>query len=370
MKLLHITSAFPPSIGGVETFVADLSAWQAANGVFATVVAGSTDGDAREEHHNGVPLHRLPFVDVLGRQDLGDIMALRRRLASFVASQAPDVIHLHPVAAEMIFMRDVAKAAAVPVVTTLHVDIAWQPAAYQTNLRGLLARSDRIVAVSRPMLENAAQTFPDLAGQLRLVENGMPWRDPSADQAEPAHFLYLGRLAGEKGVDIALRAVALLTDRIPALHLTIAGDGPERAALEALTEALGLGERVSFLGQVGRDRISTLMARHVALLVPSRWEEPFGLVAIEAAMAGRPAIVSISGALPILVEHGVTGLHVERDDPEALADAMIGLVQAPARAALMGRAAAGQAATKWSIARCGEAYGRIYAEAIGAKPGA
>lgn len=363
MKVLHIAPSFPPAIGGVETFVADLASWQAASGVAVAVVAGTTDVGERDEHHNGLPVHRLPFVDTLGRRDLGSLVDLRHRLTAIADGYAPDLIHLHPVAAEMIFMRDLARTTRVPVVATLHVDIAWQPAIYRTNLLSLLARAHAVAAVSRPLLGDAIEAFPTQAQKLHLVENGLARQGRSEIEAEPAHFLYLGRLVTEKGVDIALRALARLSDRAPAVRLTIAGDGPDRAMLEDLAETLGLGGRVSFLGQIDRGHVPELMARHMALLVPSRWREPFGLVVLEAAMAGRPAIVSATGALPDLVVHGVTGLHVEPENPEVLANAMAHLAQAQEQAHRMGLAASARAVSDWSIARCGEAYQALYAQA-------
>jgi glycogen(starch) synthase len=362
MNILHIAPSFPPAIGGVETLVADLAEWQAANGFTVTIVAGTTEADPREERHGGIQVYRLPFVDVLGRQDLGGILELRRRMASLIERHAPELIHLHPVAAEMMFMRDVMRRTDAAVVTTLHVDIAWQPALYQTNLQGLLTRSHAVAAVSRSLLRDAGIVFPSHADRMHLVENGMAWQMASDAVPETGSFLYLGRLVNEKGVDIALRAMALLAESDPDIRLTIAGDGPDRGALEALAETLGLGaQAVAFLGQIERDKVPALIARHTAIVVPSRWQEPFGLVMAEAAMAGRPTIAAASGALKDLIDPQVTGILVAPENAEELAAAMLQLARMPDHARRMGRAAAARAGSEWTIARCGEAYRALYA---------
>lgn len=360
MRIVHLTFGFPPQIGGVETFVADLTAWQAANGFAVTVIAGSTATDPHEEHRCGVHVHRLPFIHALSHNDLSGVAAIRRKITSISEVFAPEIIHLHPVAAEMLFMGDFIRSTTVPVVTTLHVDVSWQPPVYRKNLGALLARSGIVAVVSDALLRDARRTFPDRASKLCLVENGLASRDPIAVNASPDQYLYLGRLSHEKGVDVALRALALLANGGDRFYLTIAGDGPAREALEALTEALNLRGQVSFLGQVDRDDVPSILSRHTALLVPSRWQEPFGLVVLEAAMAARPAIVSSVGALRDLVEHGITGLHVATEAPEELAAAMIELKSVPERARVMGAAAAARASKDYPISRSGTEYRKLY----------
>ena len=115
MRVLHLTYGFPPQIGGVETFVADLTAWQVANGSTVTVITGSTKTDPDDICIKGVQVYRLPYTDVLTRQDLNGIAAIRRKISSIVDDFAPEIVHLHPVAAEIMFMRDFVRTTSVPV---------------------------------------------------------------------------------------------------------------------------------------------------------------------------------------------------------------------------------------------------------------
>jgi glycosyltransferase involved in cell wall biosynthesis len=118
------------------------------------------------------------------------------------------------------------------------------------------------------------------------------------DVPEEGYFLFLGRLSPEKGVWQLLQAWHLL--KHGTAKLVIAGDGPERARLEHVSREQGL-KNVEFRGYVsGRDQV-TLWQGARALIVPSIWEEPFGLVVLEAWAHGRPALVSNRGGLPEIV---------------------------------------------------------------------
>ena len=136
--------------------------------------------------------------------------------------------------------------------------------------------------------------------------------------ARRASLVFVGRLVSDKGVDRLVAALELLAARGARVELTIVGDGPEAPALRRQVDAAGLADRVRFLGwQVAADLVATLN-RHAVLVVPSVWEEPFGVVVLEALACGCVPLVTRSGGLPDAV--GDCGLVVERDDPGALAD--------------------------------------------------
>jgi glycosyltransferase involved in cell wall biosynthesis len=131
--------------------------------------------------------------------------------------------------------------------------------------------------------------------------------------AAGGHALVAGRLAREKGVDVAIAAAARA--RRP---LVVAGDGPLRAELEAL--AARAGADVRFTGRVGAAELARLRTEAAVALVPSRSAETFGLAAAEAMAAGVPVVASAVGALPELVGHGGV---VAPGDAAALARALV-----------------------------------------------
>ncbi len=134
--------------------------------------------------------------------------------------------------------------------------------------------------------------------------------------AEAFLYIFVGRLIGDKGVDVLLRALAKLPQDI---RLLVAGTGPEAAALQSLSHALGVSDRAYFLGV--RNDVSRLLSGSDALVLPSR-REGFGLVIIEAHAAGLPVIVTDFKTSSDVVRDGVDGLIVPRDDADALAAAM------------------------------------------------
>lgn len=125
----------------------------------------------------------------------------------------------------------------------------------------------------------------------------------------------LGRLHRNKGFDILLDAVA----RVPRLHLWLAGEGEERAALEGQAARLGIADRVAFLGW--RDDGAALLAA-ADMLVSSSRHEPLGNVVIEAWAAGVPVIAAASAGPRALIRDGATGLIVPPEDADALAAAL------------------------------------------------
>jgi glycosyltransferase involved in cell wall biosynthesis len=162
---------------------------------------------------------------------------------------------------------------------------------------------------------------------------------PAALPAAPPgarRLLALGRLHPNKGFDVLLRALALLP---PGAHLSLAGEGPERAALERLARELGVADRVAFLGW--RQDAGALLAACEVFVCPSR-HEPLGNVVLEAWSAARPVVAAAAQGPTELIRHGESGLLVPVEAPEPLAAAIAGLLADPARAAAL--AAAGRAA--------------------------
>jgi glycosyltransferase involved in cell wall biosynthesis len=136
-------------------------------------------------------------------------------------------------------------------------------------------------------------------------------------------LLALARLHWKKGLDVLLDALA----RVPGAYLWIAGEGEDRAKLEAQTKCLGLEDRVRFLGW--RDDREALLAAADICVFPSRYE-PFGTVTIEAWAAKIPLIAAASQGPGAYIENGVNGLLVPVDHVDALANAMRRLIAEPA----------------------------------------
>jgi glycosyltransferase involved in cell wall biosynthesis len=129
----------------------------------------------------------------------------------------------------------------------------------------------------------------------------------------------VARLAGEKGVDVFLRAASLLSEELPNVDFVVVGDGPEREALEVLAHDLHLTGQCVFLGR--RRDVPEILSALDVLVVPSR-EESFGLVALEGVAAGVPTIASEVAGLREILEGVDLVKFVRPDDPEAIARAL------------------------------------------------
>jgi glycosyltransferase involved in cell wall biosynthesis len=136
---------------------------------------------------------------------------------------------------------------------------------------------------------------------------------------------FVGRVEWEKGPDVAYRALASLRNRhgIDA-KLVLAGRvEPEmRTELGRLASRLGISDRVELLGGVDKDGVGRLLERSHVLLVPSTWEEPFGLVLLEGALARIPVVASRTGGMPEALEEGTQALFFPNEDADACADAL------------------------------------------------
>lgn len=165
--------------------------------------------------------------------------------------------------------------------------------------------------------------------QRELARNGIaaehvalpvPPAGPTFSRRTSEHptFVYCGRLDRTKGVPLLLRAVARLKRTVPAIRLRIVGEGPQRALLEDLTRRLELGDAVTFRGLVRPDLVEHELADGWAVVVPSRWAEPLGLVALEAIVRGIPVVASADGGLGETVEHGTSGLLFANGDEDEL----------------------------------------------------
>lgn len=153
---------------------------------------------------------------------------------------------------------------------------------------------------------------------VQSIKSSVGERDP-----EPGRFVFVGRLAEKKGLDVLIRSLASVPDAI----LVVIGDGPDRSAVERLVDGLGIGSRVQFAGRMPRSGVMDELRRAFALVIPSRVarggdQEGTPVVLGEAMAAGVPVIVSKLGGLAEHVVDRVTGIVVEPGSVESLAQAL------------------------------------------------
>ena len=206
----------------------------------------------------------------------------------------------------------------------------WLPLMVQMEMtgrwRGVFRRVVANSDATRAALE--AEGFRNVS-VIRCGVPAAPPRQPAAGTVPVACFA--GRLTRQKGVHVLLEAWPTVRAQVPDARLVIAGDGPERRALQALTT-----DGVSFLGAVPHRELDRATASAWVHVAPSSGFEPLGLAAIEAMMRGQPVVASRTGGLSEVVESGVTGLLVEPNDVPGLAAALVSLLRDRQRCETMG----------------------------------
>ena len=223
-------------------------------------------------------------------------------------------------------------------------------------IRRAVERADRVVTCSRWMARELAAHG--------VTAEPIVWPVPAASpgfrRRRAAHplFVYVGRLAFEKGVDVLLRAFARLRAAHPEARLRLVGDGPLRGELDTLARALGLEGSVDFVGARPADRVEAALEDAWALVAPSRWAEPLGLVAPEAIVRSVPAVATSGGGFDETIEDGVTGRLVPPGDDAALAAALDELARGAL--AVLPAASADRAAARHAVSRHVEAVRGVF----------
>lgn len=227
-------------------------------------------------------------------------------------------------------------------------------------LREKTARAAFVACISH-FARSQAMYFSDPADwdKLRIVHCGVdPARyvRPAPPARDGLHLVFVGRITPIKGLRVLIAALARALETRPDLHLTLVGDGEDRAHLEAL--ARPLGEAVHFAGFQSQEGVAEAVGQADALILPS-FAEGLPVVLMEALATARPVIATQVAGVGELVEDGVSGLLVPASDEAALTQAILALAEMPPEArAAMG--AAGQAKVR------AEFDARIEAARIGA----
>ncbi|MEO7449299.1 MAG: glycosyltransferase, partial [Humibacillus sp.] len=288
------------------------------------------------EAGHDVVLTPRPGEDVIGARTFGSHPALfvyDPRPLWRALGQPHDVIDIHEepfslAAAEVLLLRWLRHHPAPYVIYTAQnldkrhpIPFRWMERAALRRARGVSACNPDAARISERHGYPGRATTIDLGTDLGTFSLGAP---PATHPRRPPERSpvvgYAGRLIPAKGVDVLLRAAAT----VPGLRVRIAGDGPQRAALAALCDDLGITDRVEVLGALRHEETPGFYRSLTVLAVPSLstagWVEQFGRVAIEAMACGTPVITSDSGALPGVVGDAATV--VPEGDPVTLAAAI------------------------------------------------
>lgn len=366
MRLLFWSELFRPHLGGVEVWSAQLiHALQARGHECLAIAAHGPTSQPDTTVFEGIPVQRFSFHAALLGGDLAAIKAVQRAVASAKRVFRPDLIHLNTSQPSLFFHERTAAAYPCPTLLTVH-EPPLDSARENSLLGRTLLAADWVVCVSHATQADVLSLASGVRDKCSVIHNAYAASAVDVDEElSRQSLLGVGRLVREKGFDLAIEALAKLPTDV---RLTIVGDGPVRADLVNLAERCGVSNRVTFTGWLEPSAVDGLMRRAGIVVVPSRWREPFGLVALQGAAAGRPVVAFASGGLTEIVVHDQTGLLVALErGSDGLADAIASLLRDPERGDAMGRAARERQQREFDFDRFVSRYESLYGQ-IAAKP--
>ena len=183
---------------------------------------------------------------------------------------------------------------------------------------------------------------------VEVIYNGIPVRSQSTSLTAAPTVVYAGRLVAEKGIDILLRAFAIVRSQVADARLLIAGDGKEKKSLQALCRQLNLDDAVEWLGYLPQAEMERRFEGAWIQAVPSQWAEPFGNVTTEAMMRGTAVVASAVGAQPEIVTEATGFLISDYSSIDSWADKLALLLANRQLASTMGQAGRDRALAEFS----------------------
>lgn len=340
IRVLHLGKFFPPHPGGIERFVADLAAAQAAQGMAVRVLAHAEPGTWRSRHFRAGDVE-VDLAACHGQFVYAPVSpAFPRLLARAIREFRPDVLHIHVPNTSAFWALLSPAARRLPWIVHWHADIPLDSRRralrmayrlYKPWEQALLRRARAVIATSQAYADSSAALAP-----WKEKVHAIPLGLPDAAFARTAHsvewpapglrLLGVGRLSYFKGFDVLLRALA----QVPEASLVLIGGGECDASLRALARELDIESRVRFTGRLDMDAAgqafleSAYASADVFCLPSTERAESFGIVLLEAMRAGLPVVASdIPGSgVGFVVRDGETGMLVPPNDAAALAAAL------------------------------------------------
>lgn len=350
MRVAHVHRI--GGIGGSERHLLALLPALAERGIESVFLGLDNPAGEPEPFYRELDVERIRLPSP---RDLDPALAWRVRRE--LGRLRPDIVHTHLVHADV---YGALGAGGLPLVSTKHNDDRFRLGPFRYVERALARRATRVIAITEALRRFCVDRVGLPATKVEVVRYGLdalpaPWGDDGELPVPEGVrvLLAVGRLARQKGLDVAVRALAQIREREPAAVLVVLGEGPERELLESLA-----GEGVYLPGRVGD--VASWYRRAEVFVHPARWEG-FGLALLEAMLAGKPVVATNVSSAPEIVAGGETGLLVAPDDPAALAEAVLELLADPVRAAAMGEAGLARARNEFSVAKMADRTADLYA---------
>jgi glycosyltransferase involved in cell wall biosynthesis len=363
VKVLHVHKL--TGISGSEGHLLALLPALRERGIDARFLGLDVSGSEAHRFHERLDELGVPHRSVPCGHDASPRLA--RDVVRAVRAERPDLLHTHLVHAD-VHGSIAARLTRTPFVSTRHNDDRYLLGPFRYVDRAFARGARRLIAIS-----DAVRVFLEAAGhdprKLVTIRYGLdelpakPSRPTPEEAGIPADAplaLAVGRLIEQKDHATLLRAFARVRERQPDARLAILGGGPLEAETRSRADSLGLAEAVTL---PGRTEIRDWLARADVFVHTSRWEG-FGIVLLEAMLAGLPVVATRVSAVPEVVADGETGALVEAGDAEGVARELAALLADPELRRRLGDAGRERARTEFSVAQMAERTIEVYRAAV------
>ena len=369
-RTLFVTNDFPPRVGGVQQYVFNLVRNFTPDRV--AVLAPNWPGWRAHDAALPFPVYRFPPSFLWPTEDLA------RKARGLIREHGSEIVVFgHGLPLSLLGSR-----LGAPYISLTHGTEYWFSLlpGTATALRRATERAARVTAISR-FTGRVIRTVvrPDVP--VSLLPPGVDIeRFRPADVGGDVRRRYglfdrpvvacVSRLVERKGQDVLIRAMPAIRRRVPDACLLIVGGGPDRPRLETLASSAPAGS-VILAGELADDVLPSVYAAADVFAMPCRSRfaglevEGFGIVFLEAAASGKPAVAGNSGGAAEAVMDGETGLVVDGRHEGAVAEAVSALLADPARAAAMGKAGRARAERLFAWPRLADRLARWLSEAAG-----
>lgn len=363
MRVLHLHKL--AGVSGSEGHLLALLPALRERGIDARFLGLDVAGTDGHRFHDRLEELGVPHRSV--RCGLDASPRLARDVIRAVRAEQPDLLHTHLVHGD-VYGSLAAAATRTPFLSTRHNDDRYLLGPFRYVDRAFARRARRLIAIS-----DAVRAFLETAGydarRLTTVRYGLDELPTAHSSPTPAEAgipagaplaLAVGRLVEQKDHATLLRAFARVSETQPEARLAILGAGPLEAETRARAASLGVADAVTL---PGRTEIRDWLERADVFVHTPRWEG-FGIVLLEAMLAGLPIVATRVSAVPEVVADRETGALVEAGDDEGVARELGALLAGPELRRRLGAAGRERARSEFSVARMAERTIQVYRESL------